>query len=421
MKKLLLTTIILLCVLVNTSRALVYIDINSPSLRAVPTAIYDFRGDPSGRELADIIRADLQASGVFEIVSKQTYIESDLPAFNPSNWIPLGIDLVIKGAVLKENDTIVVTAYLYDVVGATVILKKQYRANSKFIRPLAHSISNDIYKSITGEDGPFRTKIAFVGKKRGKRKIYLMDWDGKRVQDTGITGELLTSVHWSNDANRLVYSAIRGKQWGIYIADFKTGREKLVLRSRGTNIAGEFIPGRNAFLFSSSLKGSPDIFVYNIKDNTKSRITWNRSIEVSPTVSPDGKWMAFVSDRAGTPQIYVMRLDGTRLKRISFVGGYNTSPDWSPKGDLIAFSGLIGGKHQIFVVKPDGTDLRQLTQNGNNEDPSFSPDGRFIAFVSDRRGYKAIYVVRIDGRIIGQLTHRGIEALSPEWSPNKIF
>jgi TolB protein len=414
--------VLFLVLLVAPAGARVYIDINSPALRAVPTAVYDFRGEKEGRAVASIVRSDMQLSGIFEIVPRETYIESDLPAFNQSNWVPLGIDLVVKGAVLSEGDELIVTVYLYDVVDAKVVLRKQYRSKKRFIRPLGHSVANDIYKKITGQDGPFRTKIAFVGiNKKGKRHIYLMDWDGKRLKNTGISGELLTSVHWSLDGKGIVYSAIKGKRWGIYLVNFRTGRERQLFRSKGTNIAGDFVPGRKSLLFSSSYRGSPDIYVYNLAEERQSRITWNSGIEVSPTASPDGRWIAFVSNMAGSPQIYKMRLDGTGLRRLSFTGGYNTSPDWSPRGDLIAFSGLVGGHHQIFVVNPDTAESKQLTDTGNNEDPTFSPDGRWIAFVSDRNSYKAIYIIRVDGGGLKRLTGRGIQAISPDWSPVNLF
>ncbi len=421
MKRYLLLLLIFLLT-ASPAGARVYIDINSPALRAVPTAVYDFRGAPEGKEVSQVVREDMQLSGIFEVVPKETYIESDLPAFNQSNWTPLGIDLVLKGAVFSEGDSLVVTVYLYDVVDGRVVLKKQYRSKKRFLRPLGHSVTNDVYRAITGQDGPFRTEIAFVGiNKRGKRHIYIMDWDGKRLKNTGISGELLTSVHWSLDGKSLVYSAIKGKQWGIYLADFRTSKEKELFRSRGTNIAGDFLPGRRSILFSSSYRGSPDIYIYNLIEKRQSRITWSSGIEVSPTASPDGKWIAFVSNRAGTPQIYKMRLDGTGLRRISFTGGYNTSPDWSPRGDLIAFSGLVGGHHQIFVVNPETLEAKQLTRTGNNEDPTFSPDGRFIAFVSDRNSYKAIYIIRVDGTGLKRLTGRGIQAISPDWSPVNLF
>ncbi len=415
-------TLILFTLFIAPAGARVYIDINSPALRAVPTAVYDFRGASEGKEVADVVRSDMRLSGIFDVLPEETYIESDLPAFNQSNWTPLGVDLVVKGAVLSEGDKLIVTVYLYDVVDGLVVLRKQYRSKKKFIRPLGHSVANDIYKKITGQNGPFRTKIAFVGiNKKGKRHIYIMDWDGKRLKNTGISGELLTSVHWSLDGKGIVYSAIKGKRWGIYLVNFKTGRERQLFRSVGTNIAGDFIPGRQAILFSSSYKGSPDIYLYDLTEERQSRITWNSGIEVSPTASPDGKWIAFVSNRAGSPQIYKMRLDGTGLRRLSFTGGYNTSPDWSPRGDLIAFSGFVGGHHQIFVINPDTAESKQLTDTGNNEDPTFSPDGRFIAFVSDRNSYKAIYIIRVDGTGLKRLTGRGIQAISPDWSPVNLF
>jgi len=417
----LLINVLLIPFFVRDVSARVYIDISSPGFREIPVAIYEFIGPSEGRRIADIVRDDLQFSGVFSFVDRDAYIETPLPVFDSRNWLPLGVELVLKGSVTIDSDEVVVSVYLFDVVESRKILQKKYSARKRFVRILAHSISDDIYKRVTGEDGVFRTKIAFIGERNKRENTYLMDWDGKRLRNTGITGEHLLRPHWSADGAKLLYSAVRGKQWGVFMLDFRKRKERLLFRSQGINIAGDFFPGGTTFVFSSSIKGTPDLYLFDINRKKRKRLTRWLGIEISPSLSPDGGKIAFVSDRAGTPQLYIMDIDGRNLRRVTHEGNYNTAPVWSPRGDRIAYSGRINGKIQIFTVKLDGADALQLTERGNNEEPSFSPNGRFIAFTSDRDGKKAVYIMRANGEGKKRVTPKDMRAFGPSWSPNKIF
>lgn len=395
--------------------AKIYIDISSPAFKKLPIAIQEFYGS-SGKEISDIIRDDLEFTGLFLNIDRAAYIENPSQPFNPRNWTPIGAEAVVKGSV-KEDGELVVIAYLYDVFERKEILKKEYKAGRELIRPLSHTIANDIYNILTGEKGIFRSRIAFVAEEAGGRDVYIMDWDGKRISKMGLKKDLILSPRWSRDGTKLIYSAERNRQWAIYLLDFVNMIERKVFSSTGTNIAGEFLPDGDNFIFSSSKDKTPDLYIMNLKSQNSTKLTSSHYIEVSPAVSPDGKYIAFVSDRGGSPQIYVMHMDGSDLRRITFEGSYNTSPSWSPKGDKIAFSGRRG-TNQIFIVNPDGTELTQLTMQGNNEDPSFSPDGRYITFSSDRDGIKGIYIMRADGEYQKRITPKNTRAFSPRWSPN---
>jgi TolB protein len=399
-----------------TCEAKVYIDITSPAFKKLPIAIQEFSGT-SGREISNIIRDDLIFTGLFSYIERTAYIENPYQPFNPRNWTPIGVEAVVKGSVQEAKDLFTVKVSLYDVFEGKEILRKEYKAEKEFIRPLSHAIANDIYYTLTGETGIFRSRISFVAEYKGGKGIYIMDWDGNRITSTGLKGNIILSPHWSRDGTKLIYSAERNRQWGIYLLDFINMREKKVFFSKGTNIAGDFFPEGNSFVFSSSKDGTPDLYVKNLKENNITKLTSSYGIEVSPAVSPDGKYIAFVSDRGGSPQIYIMRRDGSDVRRITFKGSYNTSPSWSPKGDRIVFAGRQG-TNQIFIVNPDGTGLTQLTTYGNNENPSFSPDGRYITFSSDRDRTKGIYIMRANGESQKRITPKNLRASGPRWSPN---
>ncbi len=395
----------------------IYIDVTSPGLRKLPVAVQALAGHPIGNDLAEIVKADLQYTGLFTFIDESAFVETPNQGFNPANWKPLGVEVVVKGT-LVISDEIEVNISAYDVVEVKNILKKRYSAEKRLLRLVAHKISNDIYERITGQKGIFDKKIAFVGEKGRGKSIYIMDWDGQRPRRLISRGEILMPPRWSPEGKRIAYSSQRNRIWGVYYLDLERMKEQLIYKSKGTSLVGGFMPDGESILLSSSHKGSPDIFLLHIKTNLLSRLTYSNSIEVSPAISPDGETIAYVSNTTYTPQIYIMDTMGNNSKRVTFTGAYNTSPNWAKGGDMLAFSGIIDGKLQIFTIRPDGTGLMLLTESGNNEDPVFSPDGRFIAFSSDREGYKAVYIMRSNGEGQKRISPGQLRAFGPSWSPD---
>ncbi|MBI5213811.1 MAG: Tol-Pal system beta propeller repeat protein TolB [Nitrospirae bacterium] len=404
----------------------VYIDVTSPGMKKLPVAVQNFTG---GKEISDIVKDDLNFTGLFDCIDDAAQIERPEQPFNPNSWKGLGVELVVKGRVVAGKGlTVVVSAY--DVSSAAEVLRKEYSGSADLLMPLAHSIANDIYKTLTGQQGIFRTKIAFI-KGQGSRvkgqenseliahnsELYIMDWDGHRPYGLGIRGGILLSPRWSPDGTKLLYSAERNRSWDIYALDMSAMKEKNIVRLSGLNMSGNFFPNNREFVFSSSKDGKSNIHVGDISNMKGWKLVSSPWIDVSPSVSPDGNHILFVSNRSGSPQIYMSNKDGNGVRRLTFEGTYNTSPAWSSKGDRIAFVRMIGGRNQIFIIKPDGNGSIQLTDKGNNEDPSFSPDGRHIVFTSDRDGAKGIYLMRVTGEDQKRITPKGIKATGPNWSP----
>lgn len=405
---------LLLFVISNSYAQKVYLDITSPGLSKFPIAIQQFSGEP---EMSDIVKEDLDFTGLFRVLDDGTHKEKNDQPFNRANWQGTGIDVVVKGNIIKKGKDLTANISIYDVTEGKEILKKEYSAPAELYRQVAHAIANDIYKIITGQQGIFRTKISYVAEKNNRKELFLMDWDGHRNHEIGIYGEAMLAPKWSSDGSRLIYSKLKNRQWGIYLLHFETTRETKILSQKGLNLAGNFLPNNKEFVFVSTKDGNSDIYLGDIFTLRTKKIISSPWIDVSPTVSPRGDKLLFVSNRAGSPQLYLADINGLNIKKITYEGSYNTSPVWSPKGDKIAFVGMVSGKHQIFVMNSDGSEINQLTSLGNNEEPSFSPDGRYIAFVSDREGNKSIYIMRIDGSEQKRITPRGIKAYGPAWSP----
>ena len=391
-----------LCVLFSVSCSLpvaeakIYIDITSPGIRQLPVSIRSSQ-TPTSREIERIIKSDLEFTGLF------SFVDPDLRGAE----LIADIDVDVSGG-LK------VILSLKDLVENREVLKKRYIASG--IRPLAHSIADDIYYVATGGSGIFRTKLSYlVSTTAGRKELRLTDWDGQT--SVSITSKGLTTSHsWTQDGKYLLYSSEKDSKWKIYILDLMKFKEMVLYSSGGLNLVGGTSPD-DLISFSSSKDGSSEIYIIDIYGKGLKKLTMALGIDVSPVFSPDGKRIAFVSDRGGTPQIYTMDSNGMGIRRLTFEGSYNTSPAWSPDGKWISYVGRINGKNQIFMVKSDASDVRQLTFSGNNENPSFSPDGLFMAYDSDRDGKKGVYIRRLHIEGDKRITPKDINASSPKWSP----
>ncbi len=386
------------------------------SPRKLPIAIMELTG-PYGSKISEIVSKDLSLSGLFEPLDPDSFIERPGQKFSKLHWTGTGAEAVLKGEVVAATD-LIVKVTLYDVVEGRPVMSKQYKATRELLRPLAHSVSNDIYRHITGKEGIFRTRIVYTTQKEGLAELHLADWDGKRGRNLPVKARSLIAPRWHWSGKSILYSAQRNTTWNILRLKLSTMTEEPLIQEKGTNIAGGFFPEGDRFTFSSSKDGTPDIFTYYIRRKKLSKLTRDYGIEVSPAVSPDGEAIAYVSDRTGSPQIYTMDKFGYNKDRLTYEGRYNTSPVWAPDGKTIAFSGWKEGSNQIFTIRTDGRGLRQVTGQGNNEEPSFSPNGRFIVFTSDREGSKAIYMMRASGEDQRRISPPGVRASSPRWSPN---
>ena len=384
-----------LCVL-SFAEAKIYIDITSPGIRPLPVSIHAPL-TPTSREIESIIKNDLEFTGLFSFVDPDTR----------------GAELIAKIDVDVSGGLKVVLS-VNDLIENREVLRKRYSATS--IRPLAHSIADDIYYVATGKSGIFRTKLSYlVSTSAGRKELRLMDWDGQT--SVSIASKGLTSSHsWTQDGRYLLYSSENDRKWKIYILDIMKYRETVLFSSAGLNLVGGTSPD-GLISFSSSKDGSSEIYLIDTYGKGFKKLTRALGIDVSPAFSPDGSGIAFVSDRGGTPQIYIMDSNGMGIKRLTFEGSYNTSPAWSPDGKWISYVGRNNGKNQIFMVKSDASDVRQLTFSGNNENPSFSPDGLFLAFDSDRDGKKGVYIMRLHMEGHKRITPKDVNATFPEWSP----
>lgn len=450
MKRILLT-LLLFALAPLPSSARIWIDINEVSTESFPIAVVPpFRDlgdeDPErlNEEFARTVRDDLERMGVFRRIDPKAFLEAPgkkaflTPEIDWGSWVLLDALALVKGWYRVDGKRLTLEARLFDVLAKTELAVKRYEGTVSQVTAIGHKFANEIMKVLTGEDGLFDTKIAFVCDpvlhrgpcdrcKPGKecfphrhKELCLMNFDGSDLRQLTHYRSDVFSPTWSADGKSIFFTSFAGtKNFQLYRYDLDRASISKISSLPGMTISLSLDPLENLLATSLTKDGNSEIYLLTLSGAVRSRLTTNNDIDVSPSFAPDGKQLAFVSDRDGTSQIYRMERDGSRTARLSFKGSRNESPSWSPRGDRILFAGLDTDRfYDIFSMNVDGSGMVRLTYDSrDNQEPRWAPGGQLIGFSSNRNGTYQIWSMRPDGSKPMQLTRDPWNHTMPAWGP----
>ncbi len=409
------------------------VDVNKGTMNPIPIAVTNFVArDPSGQEFStsipQVIASALSGTGLFRMNDPRAFIQdagSMQTQIRFAEWKAINAQALVNGTVTKTPDGRTRVEFrLFDVYGQQQLTGMAYMTTPQNWRRIAHIISDEIYKRLTGEGGYFDTRIVYIAEsgpatKRIKR-LAIMDQDGANNRYLTDGNNLVLTPRFSPNTQTITYLSYVGNKPRVYIYDLETGRQEVVGDFNGMTFAPRFSPDGGKVIMTLSKNGNSDIYTMDLRSKSPRKLTDSPAIDTSPSYSPDGGKVAFESDRGGTQQIYIMNADGSNQRRITFGDGRYASPVWSPRGDLIAFVKMLKGQFYIGVIRPDGTGERLLSNAFHMEGPTWAPNGRVISFFKEIPSGKSrvakLYSIDLTGHNERQLKVPG-DGSDPAWSP----
>lgn len=349
--------------------------------------------DLLGRQLADIVTADLKNSGLFSPVGPNALRAIDFPEVTApqfSYWGGTGAQALVQGFVRANGDgTLTVGCYLYDVFSRIELARQGFVVKPADWRRAAHKCADMVYTRLTGEGPYFDSRVVYISetgpKNRRIKRLAIMDQDGANHRFLTNGQSIVLTPRFSPSQQSIVYMSYVGDRPAIYVYDIGSGRQKQVVPPGNLTFAPRFSPDGRYILFSMAVGGNTDVYRVPASGGQPQRLTNGPGIDTGGSYSPDGSRIVFESDRSGGQQLYVMNADGSDQRRISFGGGRYGTPVWSPRGDLIAFT-LVTGNFRIGIMSPSGSGEKLLTDDWQDESPSWSPNGRVLMFFRSGQG-----------------------------------
>ncbi len=420
------------------------VNVNEGTGNPLPIAIPDFGGnDPVSRQIAEVVRSDLESTGLFSITPESAFIQKDLniglqPRF--PDWKIIKTDALVVGDATRLSDGRIQVAFrLWDIYGGEVMridgkAGRQFTTTSTNWRRVAHKIADSIYTRLTGQDGYFDTRIVYISESgpatNRRKRLAIMDADGAnhRFLTPGI--DTILTPRFSTSDQEITYMSMNAQTFKppqVYLFNIETGRQEALGNLKKMTFAPRFSYDGNSVLFSEAKDGNSDLYLMDLRSRTSRRLTDHPAIDTSPSMSPDGSQIVFTSDRGGSQQLYIMNADGSPMTcpaggrdkacRITFGKGSYSTPVWSPRGDLIAFTRQTPGKFNIGVIGIDGKGERLLTESFLDEGPAWSPNGRVITFFrQERNSGPKLMSVDLTGKNLKTIP-TPTDASDPAWSP----
>jgi TolB protein len=387
---------------------------------------------PLASLFSDVLRNDLDFSGILDLASKSFYptqVPSAPAELNYPDWqnAPVSAQFLAFGNLTGNGTDLSIEAWFYDVQNpaAPPVVGRVYRGQTTEAdtRKFAHQFADEIIARLSGGlPGIASTQIAFVSQRSGNKEIWAMDYDGADQHQLTSLHSISLTPRWSPDASRIAFtcyptSVVSSAQICMY--SMLTNKIIAWPRFAGTNSAPAWSPDGTKIMFMSSMYGNPELFTTDADGSHVKRITHSVGANTSPSWNPKtGQEVAFVSDRGGTPQLYTMDAEGTEAQKVPLPDmGYVIDPAWSPNGQLLAFSWRRpNGNYDLYIMDVVTHDLVELTRDaGRNERPSWAPDGRHLVFESTRTGTRQIWSMLADGTSARELTSAG-QNESANWS-----
>ena len=299
------------------ARADVSIDVNQGVLQPMPIAIPAFTGaTPYAADIAGVISADLQRSGLFKPLDPGMFVEkAPDPNLSPNyaNW-------------------------------------KQISSQALVAQEITYMVLRD-----TGSS------------------VYLYNLETNRRESLGNYSGMVFAPRFSPDGSKVAFSVEQAGNTDIYVMDLRSHSTRRLTTDPSIDTSPAFSPDGSQLVFNSDRGGSPQLYAMNADGSNQHRITFGEGRYTDPVWSPTGDLIAFTKQTGSTFHIGVMKPDGSGEKILT--SSYlDEGPTWAPNGRVIMFFREAGGGGpKLWTVDVTGRIEQAAPYPGSASDPAWSP------------------------------------------------
>ena len=186
----------------------------------------------------------------------------------------------------------------------------------------------------------------------------------------------IVSPSWSPDGERVAFNGLSNSGVSdLYVFEMRLGTLSRVTADIYEDLDPVWLPGGDALVFASDRAhggedGAHNLYRVSLLDRRVTPLTHGRWIDESPRWDPDEGRILFASDRDGTFNLYSVDTLGSARRETVLDGGV-FDPVPIPGDHRVLVSGFENFSWSIFMLAPDSaahTETFAIAGNGNGSD-----------------------------------------------------
>jgi TolB protein len=373
----------------------------------LPQIVISVAIDTENKNLANqikkLIKKDLQVSGHFETIEYKALESFDIkPKLNKlrTDNIDLFLNLYVK---INEIGEVQVFIKLFDINTNDLVLNKGYTSSLISRYPfLSHKISIAINQYLRAPSIKWMDKLVIFSryKEAGESEIVISDYT-LTYQEIVVTGGLNIFPKWADKTQENFYFTSYNsvlptlKKQSIY-----TGESENIISSDGMAVCSDISQVDSKIILTLAPNSQPDIYMYDILSNIKTRLTKYKGIDVSGSFVENNKKIVFVSDRVRGPNIFAKTLGQKGIEKLVYHGKNNSQ--CTTFNNYIVYSSRESANEfnknafNLYLISTRSDFIRRLTSTGRNQFPKFSQDGDSILFIKEYKGKNYLGIIRLN-------------------------
>jgi TolB protein len=260
-----------------------------------------------------------------------------------------------------------------------VLFERSYSAPG--ILENVRMLADDVVFVMTGRLGLTTSQLVFVSETGGKKQVYMVDADGKNLEQLTREPGGAVSPALAPDGSQLVFTSYAGGLPVLKLLDMAQGAERVAANAPGCTSGAAFSPDGGQLAVSMSFLGNPEIFVLELGTGHAICLTETTGVPCCPSWHPDGQRLIFAAQEGADPQLYIAEKQSAASARRWTTGlAFHADPEWSPEGTKVAFTTRSDGGLAVAVKGFAPETPVEIIRKGGAQHPTWSPDGMSLAY-----------------------------------------
>jgi TolB protein len=278
---------------------------------------------------------------------------------------------------------------------------KSYKTQERELYPfVAHQISSNINTHFGMPNVDWLTRYVIFSRytKPKESEIVIADYT-LTYQKVIFKGGLNLFPKWDSQKQHGFYFTRYERKPVLYHMNILKGELKKILTSEGMLVCSDVRDDGKALLLTMAPNGQPDIYFYDLEENTRKILTSYHGIDVGGHFIEDNSRITFISDRLGYPNVFAKTIDKKDVEQLVYYGRNNNS--CTSYKNYIVYSSretdntFSDNSFNLHLISTNTDFVRRLTASGVNQFPKFSSDGESVLFIKHHKNQSSLGVIRL--------------------------